>query len=152
MYLLLASGWVWRILPGAMKGFQLSGLNFYLHFSLAVSWALKFCVLLPPEYIHPHPKFMLNINKVNACNKALCSKFLRSAETNGSQQTGLMLQGQSLLSSLIRHRRWHPCEVFFFFYNTLSFVKHYKKIGIHHNSFFPIIVKEMLLLILWSYH
>lgn len=76
MYLLLTWGWMWRTLPGAMKGFQLSWLSCYLHFSLAVSWALKFCVILPLEYIKQHPKFMLNVNKVSTDNKALCSEFL----------------------------------------------------------------------------
>lgn len=111
--LLLAGGWRRRTLPGAMKGSQLSWLNCSLHFSPAVSWALKLCVILPLEYTQQHPKFMLNVNKVSTGNKALywipgiCRNKWRSMDSSdGTRSTALHPNGTQEVISVLANIIW----------------------------------------------
>lgn len=100
---LLVQVYVWGELCLEFSGFL--QLNCSFHFSIAVLWALKFCVILSLEYMQQDLKFMVNVSKVNIVSKALCSKFLESTEMNGIPRTVMKTQGQFLLCYLIKHRQ-----------------------------------------------
>lgn len=122
-------------------------LNCYLHFSLAISWALKFCIISPLESIQQDLKFIVNVSKVNTVNKSLYCKFLESIETNGMQRTVLKLSGQQKIIQV-------PDYVFLTspFQEVVKFIilphlfkEKFCKIAVKYTCLICTTVKEMLL-------